>query len=78
MTTELKWTAYTADDYPQTTAEAHGMKAFVKAVAPTYGTSYGNREWRVIGRNGVVIASGYTLGSETARRLCELVMAVWE
>jgi hypothetical protein len=73
----LKWTDFTEEEYPVTTCDYDGLSASVRLCNTRPETGWGNRQWEVKNRDGVVLGSGYTLGSYSGRMMCEGVMIAW-
>lgn len=74
---QFEWSEFTEEEYPVTTCHLGGLSASVRLCNTRPETGWGNRYWEVKNRDGVVLGSGYTLGSADGRKLCTAVMSVW-
>jgi hypothetical protein len=73
----MEWSKFTEEEYPASFAKAGTFIAEVRLCDTNEESGWGNRRWRVLNGEYVVIASGYTLGSYAARKMCQAVLLVW-
>lgn len=73
----MEWSRFTDEEYPASFAGAGTFMAEVRLCDTNEESGWGNRRWRVLNGENTVIASGYTLGSYTARQMCLAVLLVW-
>lgn len=74
---ELEWSEWTKEEFPTTTCKVIDLAGSVQLCNVNEETGWGNREWKVVNRDGAVLGHGYTLGSINAMQLCAAVIHVW-